>query len=171
MKPLVLFYQDEARFGRLSHTCKCWVHPKAAPKVFSQFIRESLYVFNTLSPQTGDCYSMISPVCNTHAMNIFLSHVSEQYSDYNIIMIMDKAGWHCSHELIVPENIHIEHLPPYSPELNPVELLWREIRRNHFNNELYENMDSVELMLNKVLKKLHTESEQIKRLSKGYIPI
>jgi len=169
-KPVVIFYQDEARFGRLSHICKCWVQPKTAPKVHSQFIRESFYVFNILSPQTGDCFSMISPLCNTHAMNIFLDLVSEQYRNYNIIMIMDQAGWHRSHELNTPTNILIQHLPPYSPELNPVELLWREIRRKHLNNEFFQTMDEVELKLTQVLKQLHHQSAQIKNLAKEFIP-
>ena len=169
-KPVVLFYQDEARFGRLSHTCKCWVQPKAAPKVYSQFIRESIYVFNSLSPQTGDCFSMISPLCNTYAMNIFLSMVSKQYNSHNIIMIMDKAGWHRSQELEIPNNILIQHLPPYSPELNPVELLCREGRRMHMNNGFYNNMDEVENKLIQVLKQLHHTPHQIQRLAKGYIP-
>lgn len=169
-KPVVLFYQDEARFGRLSHNSKCWVQPKAVPKVYSQFIRESILVFNSQSPQTGDCFSLIIPSCNTHAMNIFLGLVSKQYSSYNIIMTMDKAGWHRSQELEVPNNILIQHLPPYSPELNPVELLWLEVRRKHMNNEFYNNMDDVQNKLIKVLKQLHHAPQQIQQLAKGFIP-
>lgn len=85
-----------------------------------------------LSPQTGDCYSMISPYCNTEAMNEFLQQLSNHYSTYRIIVILDKAGWHISKTLEIAGNIELLHLNPYSPELNPVELLWREIRRKYF---------------------------------------
>lgn len=83
---------------------------------------------------------------------------------------MDKAGWHRSQELEVPNNILIQHLPPYSPELNPVELLWLEVRRKHMNNEFYNNMDDVQNKLIKVLKQLHHAPQQIQQLAKGFIP-
>lgn len=167
-KPLVVFYQDEARFGRLSNEAKCWVQSKMVPTVKSQFIREYIYVFSALSAQTGDCYSIISPLCNTDAMNKFLESMCMYYNQFRIVMIMDKAGWHTSSTLVLPQNLAIINLPPYSPELNPVELLWREIRRKHFHNEWFENLNLVEAKLCQILKQLHSDKDQIKRLSNGY---
>ena len=167
-KPLVVFYQDEGRFGRLSQECKCWVQSKVVPTVKSQMVREYIYAFSALSPQTGDCYSIISPICNTEAMSIFLEEVAVQYSNYRLIMIMDKAGWHTSNLLQVPPNMKVISLPPYSPELNPVELLWREIRRASFHNILHNTLDEVEETLCKELKQYNQSPEKIKSLSKGY---
>ncbi len=116
----------------------CWVKSNMIPSVARQMVREYIYAYSALSPQTGDCYSMISPYCNTAAMNEFLLQLSKQYNNYRIIIILDKAGWHISQSLEISDNIKLLHLNPYSPELNPGELLWREIRRKYFHNIIFE---------------------------------
>src|SRR5690606_4912105 len=142
-KKVVVFYQDEGRFGRISNEVACWVEKKEIPSIPKQMVREYVYAFSALAPETGDCFSIISPHCNTEAMSIFLTLLADNYKDYRIIMILDKAGWHRSTDLVIPQNIKLLHLCPYSPELNPVELLWRQIRAEHFNNLIFESMDEV----------------------------
>ena len=88
--PIVVFFEDEARFGRISREMDCLVKKEMIPTVAKQMIREYIYAYSALSPQTGDCYSIISPFCNTEAMNEFLKLVSANYP-YRIIMILDKA--------------------------------------------------------------------------------
>ncbi len=111
----------------------CWVKRSTIPSVAKQMIREYIYAYSALSPQTGDCYSMISPFCNTEAMNEFLQQLSTHYRHYRIILILDKAGWHTSHALQLADNIQLLHLNPYSPELNPVELLWERNQKKIFS--------------------------------------
>jgi len=139
------------------------------PSVARQMVREYIYAYSALSPQTGDCYSMISPYCNTEAMNEFLQQLSEHYSNYRIIIILDKAGWHISQSLQISDNIKLLHLNPYSPELNPVELLWREIRRKYFHNVIFENLDEVENKLQKALASYHQQKDIVKKLSNGFL--
>ncbi len=69
----------------------------------------------------GKMTSLILPYSNTEMMNLFLKHVAEDFRDYFVIMLVDNAGWHRSEALVEPENIRLVYLPPYSPELNPVE--------------------------------------------------
>lgn len=133
-------------------------------------IREYIYAYAALSPQTGDCYSLITPFCNTDAMNEFLQHLSIQYKQYRIILILDKAGWHTSHNLQLADNIQLLHLNPYSPELNPVELLWREVRKKYFHNQIFASLDEVENMLQQALLSYHQNKTATKNLAKGYIP-
>lgn len=139
------------------------------PSVARQMVREYIYAYSALSPQTGDCYSMISPYCNTAAMNEFLLQLSKQYNNYRIIIILDKAGWHISQSLEISDNIKLLHLNPYSPELNPVELLWREIRRKYFHNIIFENLDEVENTLQKALANYHRQQDEVKKLSNGFL--
>lgn len=148
----------------------CWVKSNMIPSVARQMVREYVYAYSALSPQTGDCYSMISPYCNTEAMNEFLQQLSTQYSNYRIIIILDKAGWHVSQSLAISDNIRLLHLNPYSPELNPVELLWREIRRKYFHNIIFDNLDEVEGTLQKALRNYHQQRDDVKRLSNGFLP-
>lgn len=147
----------------------CWVKSNMIPSVARQMVREYIYAYSALSPQTGDCYSMISPYCNTAAMNEFLLQLSKQYNNYRIIIILDKAGWHISQSLEISDNIKLLHLNPYSPELNPVELLWREIRRKYFHNIIFENLDEVENTLQKALANYHRQQDEVKKLSNGFL--
>jgi transposase len=167
---VVVFFEDEARFGRISREMVCWVKSNMIPSVARQMVREYIYAYSAMSPQTGDCYSMISPYCNTEAMNEFLQQLSNYYSNYRIIIILDKAGWHISQSLEISNNIRLLHLNPYSPELNPVELLWREIRRKYFHNIIFENLDEVENTLQKALANYHQQKDEVKKLSNGFLP-
>ncbi len=146
----------------------CWVKKDMVPTVARQMIREYIYAYSALSPQTGDCFSMISPCCNSEAMNRFLKDLAAFYPDYRIIMILDKAGWHISKTLSLPDNLTLMHLPPYSPELNPVELLWREIRAKYFHNKIFNSLDDVEDTLANALAGCHRNPQAIMKLSKGY---
>ena len=74
-------------------------------------------------------------------MNVFLEKLSRQYEQEEILLICDGAAWHKSSTLIVPENIHIFHIPPYTPEMNPIEQIWREIRTRGFKNEVFCSVD------------------------------
>ncbi len=148
----------------------CWVKRKMVPCVAKQMIREYIYAYSALSPQTGDCFSMISPLCNTGAMNEFLQQLANQYHNYRIILILDKAGWHISHSLEIASNIKLLHLNPYSPEHNPVELLWREIRRKYFHNMIFNSLDDVENTLTQALLNYHRSKEDVGKLSNGFLP-
>ena len=92
----------------MNYVRKCWVYRKDRAVVKQQLIREYIYAFTTVCPQTGETFSMISPFCNTNAMNIFLKDVSEYYPNYRIVMVMDSAGWHTTKHLELPENIIID---------------------------------------------------------------
>lgn len=78
--------------------------------------------------------------CNTTAMNLHLAEISSQVgADTLAVLVLDGAGWHKSKELAVPENIILIHLPPYSPELNPVERIWRFLRSHFLSNRVFAN--------------------------------
>ena len=167
-KPVVVFFEDEGRFGRISREMYCWVKKDMVPAVARQMVREYIYAYNVIAPQTGDCFSMIAPYCNTEAMNCFLDQLSAQYAHYRIVLLLDKAGWHISKNIRLADNLLLMHLPPYSPELNPVELLWREIRRKYFHNKIFNSLDAVEDTLSIALQWYHNNTSAIKQLSNGY---
>jgi hypothetical protein len=128
-------------------------------------IREHTYAFSAVCPLGGESYSLVSPVCNTAAMNELLHGLSETYQKEEILVFADSAGWHQSKELDRPANIRLELLPPYSPELNPTEHLWDYIREQKgFNNHLFDSMEQLETHLEEVLKNLHQEKDYIRSL-------
>jgi len=153
-----LFFEDEARFGRINIVSRCWVPAGTRAKVTKQMIREYIYAYTTVCPETGENYSIISPVNNTDAMNQFLEDFANAYAHYRIVMCLDGAGWHTSKELTLPENIRLLKLPPYSPELNPTEHIWDYIReQKQFNNYTFDTLDEVEQNLSKALQELNSE--------------
>ena len=98
-------------------------------------------------------------------MNELLQGLSNTYAAEEILLLADSAGWHKSQQLNRPANIHIELLPPYSPELNPTEHLWDYIREQKgFNNHCFTSMDELENHLENELKELHQQKEYIKSL-------
>jgi len=94
-------------------------------------------------------------------MSIFLEEVSRRHADERIIMFMDQAGWHKSKSLRVPENIEIAYIPPYSPELNPQEQIWDELREKFFGNKLFKSLQAV---MDTAVKGLQTLEESLERL-------
>ena len=105
---------------------------------------EWVYVFAAVNPLTGDSSALLAPLANTEYMNHHLRFISEQAGpEVQVILVLDRAGWHLSKALQVPENITLLHLPPYSPELNPVERLWAYLRSHYLSNRAYLNYDDL----------------------------
>jgi len=98
---------------------------------------------------------------NAQAMPLFLSEVSGRHPDDFILMVMDKAGWRRAKDLKVPKNMRILFPPPYSPELNPVEHLWEEIREKWFPNKVFKSLDAVESVLVDALHSLEQSPQKI----------
>ncbi len=121
-------FQDEARFGRISDLRHCWTPKGIRPNVAAQIVREYTYVYAAISPHDGVLDSLILPEVSTKAMSVFLTEISARHPEEFILMVLDGTSWHRSETLIVPENMRLVTLPPYSPQLNPVEHLWEEIR-------------------------------------------
>ena len=158
----MLFFEDEAAFGRMNHVRKCWVHRPTRAIVKKQLVREYIYAFTAVCPQTGETCSIISPFCNTQAMNALLEQTNLTFPKYRIIMVMDSASWHTTKELKIPENIIILTLPPYSPELNPTEHIWDYIREQKgFNNHTFDSIDAVDIKLGEALCDLNKEKNFI----------
>lgn len=104
---------------------------------------ENFYIYSAVAPLSGETFSLFLPWVNTEMMNIFLEQLSLEIKSQNCFIIMDQAGWHKSADLEVPSNIKIIYLPPYSPEINPVERLWQWLKRHCLRNRFYNNLDEV----------------------------
>jgi len=159
-----LFFQDEARFGRIDNVCSCWVPNKQRAKVGNQIIRQYTYAYSALCPETGECYSLILPYANTVCMQIFLEGLSESFKNYRIVLAMDRASWHTGDKAKIYDNIVPLFQPAHSPELNPVEILWHHIRENsQFKNRTFKSLEEVEDNLADALGNI--DKETIKSIS------
>ena len=154
---LRLMLQDEGRFGRISTPQRCWAPRGVRPCVPSQIVREYTYVYAAVSPHDGTLDSLILPQVSEQAMSIFLREVSNRHPDEFILMVMDGAGWHKAKALSVPANMALIFLPPYSPELNPVEHIWDHIREDGFRNKAFKSIEAVEDQLMQSLEALEKD--------------
>ena len=154
-------FQDEGRFGRISTPRRCWAPRGMRPDVPSQIVREYTYAYVAVSPHDGAMDSLILPQVSELAMSIFLREVSERHPDEFILMVMDGAGWHKAKALKVPENMALIFLPPYSPELNPVEHVWESIRENGFRNKAFSSIEAVEDQLMRSLAALERDPASV----------
>lgn len=76
-------------------------------------------------------------------MNVFLREFSEEYPDDTISFVTDGAAWHKAKGLVVPKNIELFPLPPYTAEMNPIEQIWKELRKRGFKNETFATLEHV----------------------------
>ena len=121
-------------------------------------IREYRYAYGAVEPLTGQSFFLVLPYCNTKCMNIFLYEMSVAYADDYLLLVVDGATWHKSKTLNIPHNIELVSLPPYTPEMNPIEQIWKEIRKCGFKNEVFQSLEKVVDRLCETICNLSSES-------------
>ncbi len=119
--------------------------------------RKYLYAFSAVSPHDGVMDSLVLPWVNAETMSLFLTEVAERHSREFVVMVMDQACWHLAGELTVPSSMRLIFLPPYSPEFNPAEHLWKSLREDCFANHVFANMAAVEQALTKGIVALNPQ--------------
>jgi transposase len=116
-----VFFQDEARIGHTGRTCHVWWRRGERPRGLA----DKRFTFACVEAGTDNAFALVLPRANTEAMQLFLERFVETIGeDEHVAMILDRAGWHGAAGLVVPESITLVALPPYAPELNPVERVW-----------------------------------------------
>lgn len=157
-------FQDEACFGRISDVRRCWAPYLMRPMCQAMLTHEYTYAYGAVDACTGELDSLILPQVNAGCMQLFLNEVSRRHPNERIIMVMDGAGWHRSGLLKAPENIYLLKLPPYAPELNPIEHVWDELREKFFHNRVFASLDTLEDQLALGLKTLEQSPETVRTI-------
>ena len=147
-------FADEAGFGRITDPANCWAPPKKRPSVPFQRIRQYKTVYGAVSPADGESHYEVLEKSNTENMSQFLKSLSNKYPDDLILLCVDNASWHKSKDLIVPVNVIRFYLPPRTPEMNPIETIWREIRKLGFKNKVFDTIDAVVAKFNEVVNNM-----------------
>lgn len=144
-------FSDEARFGRISNPKSCWSNIKVRPLVYNHFVREYRYTYGAVDPLDGEHFFIVAPTCNTQWTSAFLSELSKAYPNDYLILVMDNAVWHKSKSLVIPDNVELVFIPPYTPEMNPIEQIWKELRKDFANkhfNTLRDVLNHVDFAVN-----------------------
>jgi len=163
--PVRLLFQDEARFGRISDQRRCWAPLPLRPIVGHQIVRQFVYSLAAVSPLDGELCSLVLPWVDAEAMSLFLAHTAARFPHQYCLMVLDGAGWHRALALRVPPHMQLLSLPPYSPELNPVEHLWDHLRENYLGNHVFHSLDQVVRQVCRGLKTLHQQPKLVQSMT------
>lgn len=143
-KQVALWFMDEARVGQKGRTTHRWWVRGERPAGLADKRFESAYIFAAVRPSTGDDFALVLPRVSAKAMSTFLAEFAKTIPDNtHAVMVLDGAGWHDARALNVPECVTLVPLPPYSPELNPVERLWLYLRERYLSHRLLADYDAV----------------------------
>ena len=157
-------FQDEARFGRISDSRRCWCKKPLRPLVKAMLTHEYEYeyvcAYAAVSPVDGRLDALVLPHVNAQCIQLFLDEVARRYPNENLIMVVDGAGWHKAGLLKLADNVRLHFLPPYSPELNPQEYIWDELREKHFHNRVFGSLDALEDQLVQALKAFEEDPQR-----------
>lgn len=162
--PTVLF-MDEGRFGRISERSDCWAPRPIRPLVPRQVVRESLYAFAAVQPKRARMCSGTWSKCNTPAMSLFILDMLEFWPDGRLLVVLDGAGWHKAKALPLPERLSLLYLPPYTPECNPTEHIWDEVREKGFANRFFATLAAVEVGLKTQLDLLAADADRLRSIT------
>ena len=144
-RQLRIYFQDESRFGQQGTNTQVWAQTGSRPTAIRQTEYDYLWVIGAVCPETGHAEGLLSPQLNTKMINTFLKQFSLTIpAGEHAVMIWDGAGFHTAKSLDVPSNITLVQLPPYSPELNPIENLWHYLKSHYWSNRSYKNYDALE---------------------------
>lgn len=139
-KTVSVWFQDESRFGQKNRISSLWSTPGIRPRITQQSGFKSGNIFGSVNSLIGDHIGLVTNTCDSDFMQIHLNDISNHVgAGEHVILIVDGAGWHRSGDLKTPRNISILFLPPYSPELNPIERLWLWIKSHHLSNCTYKD--------------------------------
>ena len=121
-----------------------WAAKGTRPRALKQLGFESAYVFGSVCPGKGMAEGIVMPKVNTDAMNKHVALLSSRLQDdEHAVLVCDRASWHRSKSLRVPSNITLFLLPPYSPELNPVEQVWQWMRQRFWANRVFNDYEDI----------------------------
>lgn len=122
-----------------------------------------LWVIAAACPATGAAAGIIMPHLDTDVINLFLGEFSRQLApDVHAVLIWDGAGFHTSKSLELPENVSVIRLPPYAPELNPIENLWHYLRSHYWSNRVYEDWGALKEAAVAGMEVVGTNADRIK---------
>lgn len=143
----------------------CWAPLPIRPQMARGVVREYLYAYASLSPQDGALDWWIGPQLNAARVGEYLAFLSAQHAREEVALVWDGASAHRSQELVVPANIHLIRLPPYSPRLNPVEAFWAELREKFFHNKTFGSLVELEQYLREKLAIIQERVAELRRLT------
>jgi hypothetical protein len=143
--PLEIWFQDEARVGQKGTHAYIWAPIGSRPRMVRDNRHDWAWLFGAICPDRAIGAAIIMPEVNAEAMGHHLEAIAAQVvPGAHAVLICDGAGWHqTGGRLRVPDNITLLPLPPYCPELNPMENVWQYLRHNILCSRVWNTYDDI----------------------------
>ena len=139
-----MWFQDEARIGQKNGLVRQWARRGTRPRQPADQRYQSAYLFGAICPARGVGAALAMPFANTQAMQAHLDEIGRTVArGAHAVLLLDRAGWHTTEKLTIPNNLTMILLPSRSPELNPVENIWQFLRANWLSNRLFQTYDEI----------------------------
>ncbi len=162
-----VWFQDEARFGQQNTTTRLWARTGSRPRAVKQQQFEYAYLFGAVCPSSGATEALITPWVNKEAMNTHMKQISDAtLTGRHAVVIMDGAGWHTKDTLDEFDNLTMIKLPPYSPELNPIEQVWQWLRQNCLANRCFSGYENIVDECTRAWNTFREDIERVKSICK-----
>ncbi|MEM9985132.1 MAG: IS630 family transposase [Bacteroidota bacterium] len=159
------WFQDEMRFGTRTLPQRRWTSQGHRPGVEMKYGYSYRYLFQAIQPATGKTFEMYLPNMSGHCFKLFMTEFAKKHPGQT--MIMDNAGAHHvkweDQEFEFPD-VKIEYLSPYSPDFNPQERIFQELRKP-IKGKIYNSVDQIEEQLNLALKKLWEKPQKVRQIT------
>jgi transposase len=123
-----VFSQDESRLGLLTIRRRRLTARGVQPVGRVQHVFQWFYVYGAVEPTSGDRFFLELPYLNADNFQIFIDLFAQAFPDSLNLLLLDNSGAHTAQRLTLPENVRLVFLPPYCPELNPIERVWRDLK-------------------------------------------
>jgi transposase len=139
-----IWFQDEMRVGQQGSITRMWAIKGTRPLAVRQQQFLNAYVYGAVCPEKDKGAGLILPRADSACMNAHLKEISLHVDEgKHAVIVVDGATWHKSKELVIPYNITLLPLPPYSPELNPQERVWQDMRKESLSNRAFESIEEI----------------------------
>jgi hypothetical protein len=139
-----LWFADEARVGQKGRVTRLWYERGMRPRGVRDLGFASAYLFGAVCPQRDAGVALVLPTASTAAMTLLLAEVAQALpAGTHAVLVLDRASYHTARDLVVPANLTLAPLPPYSPELNPIEKVWQFLRDRYLSHRLFRDLTAV----------------------------
>lgn len=143
-KPLEIWFQDEARIGQQGTLTRVWAKRGTRPRAPRDRRYDWAYIFGAACPARRTTAALVVPTADAEVMSLHLAEIGRQVAPgAHAALVFDGAGYHVAKDLAVPDNVTLVPLPPYAPELNPMEIVWAYLRSNKLASLVWDNYDAI----------------------------
>ncbi len=159
---------DEHRAGLKPVLRKVWARCGQRPEALGHQRFQWLYVYGFVRPGTGEAVWFLADAVNAAMFGAVLAAFAREVGagpDNLVVLVLDGAGWHVAADLVVPEGVQLEFLPPYSPELQPAEHLWPLIREPLANRH-FHRLDDLDRALGERCADLADDAERLRKATR-----